>query len=433
MTTCMQHLIFLFIVMFCFLGQQTDSSSVQLASGNINDILKNNNLVLVNFYADWCRFSQMLAPVYDNAAKKVKEEFPGEGVVEFGKVDCDRETGIAQQYHVSKYPTIKMFRHGELVKREYRGQRSVEAISSFIREQLRDTIVRVQSLEELDEIDKKKRNIIGYFADDQSGEFEAYRKVAGNLREDCTFYAAIGEMSEPERIVGNKIVFRAPGEDSKDLVYAAGELHEEILMQWTTDKCVPLVREITFENAEELTEEGLPFMILFHAPDDTETPEIYRTQVGTYLVPEKTSINFLTADGTKFTHPLYHLGKTVKDLPILSIDSFRHMYLWKNNPKTDLQTPGLLKQFIADLHSGKLHREFHHGPDPTTTESADAKKRTAGGDKAAGGQEQTKNIPKNGDVPEEAEKPKQPTSPPESTFKKLAPSKNRYTLLRDEL
>ena len=27
--------------------------------------------------------------------------------------------------------------------------------------------------------------------------------------------------------------------------------------------------------------------------------------------------------------------------------------------------PGLLKQFISDLHSGKLHREFHHGPDPT--------------------------------------------------------------------
>ena len=27
--------------------------------------------------------------------------------------------------------------------------------------------------------------------------------------------------------------------------------------------------------------------------------------------------------------------------------------------------PNLLKQFIADLHSGKLHREFHHGPDPT--------------------------------------------------------------------
>jgi hypothetical protein len=31
---------------------------------------------------------------------------------------------------------------------------------------------------------------------------------------------------------------------------------------WAADKCTPLVREITFENAEELTEEGLPFLIL---------------------------------------------------------------------------------------------------------------------------------------------------------------------------
>ena len=35
---------------------------------------------------------------------------------------------------------------------------------------------------------------------------------------------------------------------------------------WAADKCTPLVREITFENAEELTEEGLPFLILFHNP-----------------------------------------------------------------------------------------------------------------------------------------------------------------------
>lgn len=72
------------------------------------------------------------------------------------------------------------------------------------------------------------------------------------------------------------------------------------------------------------------------------------------------------------------------------------MYLF---PKTsDMEIPGKLKQFIQDLYSGKLHREFHYGPD--TTEDV--------------GQNQ-------------------PTTPPESTFKKLAPSKNRYTLLRDEL
>lgn len=39
-------------------------------------------------------------------------------------------------------------------------------------------------------------------------------------------------------------------------------------------------------------------------------------------------MNFLTADGNQFAHPLHHLGKTKKDLPLIAIDSFRHMYLF---------------------------------------------------------------------------------------------------------
>lgn len=72
------------------------------------------------------------------------------------------------------------------------------------------------------------------------------------------------------------------------------------------------------------------------------------------------------------------------------------MYLFPNYK--DIEKPGKLKQFIQDLYSGKLHREFHYGPDPDQEENSVL-----------------------------------PTTPPESTFKKLAPSKNRYTLLRDEL
>ena len=41
------------------------------------------------------------------------------------------------------------------------------------------------------------------------------------------------------------------------------------------ERCSPLVREITFENAEELTEEGLPFLILFHHPDDSSSIKEY--------------------------------------------------------------------------------------------------------------------------------------------------------------
>jgi len=56
---------------------------------------------------------------------------------------------------------------------------------------------------------------------------------------------------------------------------------------WATDYCLPLVREITFENAEEITEEGLPFLLFFHHPDDLESIKLFKEIVGIYLVQEK--------------------------------------------------------------------------------------------------------------------------------------------------
>lgn len=113
---------------------------------------------------------------------------------------------------------------------------------------------------------------------------------------------------------------------------------------------------------------------MFHASDDTDIIKDYKTVVETQLMSEKRkfycnfffksnfnsnflfaeNINFLTADGKRFAHPLHHLGKSQSDLPLIAIDSFRHMYLFPNYK--DMYTSGKLKEFIADLGSGKLHR-----------------------------------------------------------------------------
>ena len=60
-----------------------------------------------------------------------------------------------------------------------------------------------------------------------------------------------------------------------------------LLKTWVSDKCIPLVREITFENAEELTEEGIPFLLLFHHPDDAASVELFKTEVAKQLLQEK--------------------------------------------------------------------------------------------------------------------------------------------------
>ncbi|KAI6241296.1 Thioredoxin [Aphelenchoides fujianensis] len=337
------------------------ASVLQLDSTNIEAALSQNQVVFVNFYADWCRFSQILKPVFEEASEQFKD---AHGKVLFASVDCDRQPAIAQQYKVSKYPTLKLFRFGQLVKKEYRGQRSVEALKEFVVKQIESTVVHVNELDQLEsKFDAKKRNVVGYFAAPNGVEYENFQKIASALRDDCAFFVGIGEWVRNKNPAGNSLFFRGPGEPNNQ-EYTGPLANYDYLLKWTTDKCVPLIREITFENAEEMTEEGLPFLILFRSVPDDAAEKKFQEVVMNELLDLKTSVNFLMADGKKFAHPLMHLGKTEKDLPVICIDSFRHMYLFPNY--ADLSVPGKLRQFILDLNSGKLHREFHHGPDPSS-------------------------------------------------------------------
>nr|XP_031532997.1 endoplasmic reticulum resident protein 44 [Vicugna pacos] len=356
----------LLLVTWVFTPVTTEITS--LDTENIDDILNNADVALVNFYADWCRFSQMLHPIFEEASNVIKEEYPNENQVVFARVDCDQHSDIAQRYRISKYPTLKLFRNGMMMKREYRGQRSVKALADYIRQQKSDPIQELHDLAEITTLDRSKRNIIGYFEQKDSENYRVFERVANILHDDCAFLSAFGAVSKPERYSGDNIIYKPPGHSAPDMVYLGSMTNFDGTYNWIQDKCVPLVREITFENGEELTEEGLPFLILFHMKEDTESLEIFQNEVARQLISEKGTINFLHADCDKFRHPLL--------------------------------IPGKLKQFVFDLHSGKLHREFHHGPDPTDT---------------APGQE----------VQDVA------SSPPESSFQKLAPSGHRYTLLRD--
>ncbi|XP_007441823.2 endoplasmic reticulum resident protein 44-like [Python bivittatus] len=73
----------------CFF-HPTRSEITSLDSGNIDDILNNADVALVNFYADWCRFSQMLHPIFEEASNVIKEDFPDQNQVVFARVDCDQ-------------------------------------------------------------------------------------------------------------------------------------------------------------------------------------------------------------------------------------------------------------------------------------------------------------------------------------------------------
>lgn len=385
---------------------------LELTSDNYDSSTSKYQIVVLNFYADWCPYSARWKPVFQETAKSIynetSEQKLDENIIVFGQINCEVQTTLAQRFRITKFPTTKLTLNGKPCKKEYRGARTSAAFKDYIKKFLSDPVIYAYTPTDISsKVEENKGAIILYSGrlDEhgdkpvESHELQTFRRVAQSLREDCQFIyvasSASGSKVAPPDLYS--IVFKPHHKKLDNLIpYKHNIADFDTLSAWARDNCIPLVREITFENAEEMTEEGLPFVILFYDPNDKTWIELYKKVVEKELVQEASGVTFLFADGHVFSHPLKHLGKTVKDLPLVAIDSFKHLFLYKQ-PITTISQPGYLKQFIADLHSGKLDREFHFGPDPVSSNAQ--------------------------------------TSPPESAFNKLAPSAYRYSLLmpRDEL
>jgi thioredoxin 1 len=74
-------------------------------------VLKANQPVLVDFYADWCGPCRMLAPTIE----KLAQEYQGRVIV--CKVDVDNLSSIAGQYGIEGIPAVFVFDKGKVVER----------------------------------------------------------------------------------------------------------------------------------------------------------------------------------------------------------------------------------------------------------------------------------------------------------------------------
>ena len=65
-------------------------------------------------------------------------------------------------------------------------------MASYIRDQLKENVKVVDSLEELVDVEKDKSAVIGYLEKADSANYAIFQRLARNLRDDCNFYAAFG-------------------------------------------------------------------------------------------------------------------------------------------------------------------------------------------------------------------------------------------------
>ena len=80
---------------------------MELTSENFNQEMQNNDLLLVDFWAEWCGPCKSMHPIFTRMAKKYKR-------VRFARVNVDNAQDIARKYGVQSIPTFIMFKNGEI-------------------------------------------------------------------------------------------------------------------------------------------------------------------------------------------------------------------------------------------------------------------------------------------------------------------------------
>jgi len=78
-------------------------ATTQLTAANFESVVTGNDVVLIDFWAEWCGPCKMFGPIFE----KVSEQFPD---LVFAKVDTEAEQQLAGTFNIMSIPTLMIIR-----------------------------------------------------------------------------------------------------------------------------------------------------------------------------------------------------------------------------------------------------------------------------------------------------------------------------------
>ena len=98
-------------------------------NAKFNTLLNENQLVLVDFYAEWCGPCKTMSPILQETKSILKDE------VKIIKINVDQYQDLAAEFSVRGVPTLILFKQGKMLWRQS-GVLSASDLVAIVKEHL---------------------------------------------------------------------------------------------------------------------------------------------------------------------------------------------------------------------------------------------------------------------------------------------------------
>ena len=76
---------------------------IDLSKDNLDEVIKNNSIVLIDFWAEWCGPCKMFGPVFEKASEKHTD-------IAFASCDTEAQQEVAAMFGIRSIPTLAVFK-----------------------------------------------------------------------------------------------------------------------------------------------------------------------------------------------------------------------------------------------------------------------------------------------------------------------------------